>query len=545
MRADAIAGLPGAIVGIPDGLASGVLAGISPLHGLYASLAGPVAGSLGASTRLMVITTTGAASLAAGSATSGLPAEDRAGAVVLLTVLAGAFMIVASLFRLGRFTRFISQSVTLGFLTGVAVNIVLGQLADLTGARASGGSSVSRAVDVVLHPGRWDLPTLTSGTIALVLLAGLARTRWATISSLLALAVPTLVVVVGGLDSVARVADVEELPGGLPMPELPDLRQLSPSIVAGAAAVAAIVLVQGASVAQAAPNDDGPSDTNQDFMAQGAGNVVAGFVAGMPVGGSVALTALNVTAGARSRWAVIWSRLWMAVILVALSGAIGAVAIPTLAALLVFAAITSLRLREIVTILRTGANSQIAMVVTFVATLLLPVAAAVGVGVVISLLLQLNQEAVDLTVVQSVPDDAGRFAEQAPPDRLASESVTVLDVYGSLFYAGARTLQARLPDPTGAVRPVVLLRLRGRTTLGATFFAVASDYAERLEAVGGRLYLTGLAPALAARLRDPARPRLTGGAVLYESSPLVGGSTLEAYNDATTWLLRGGHRDDS
>jgi SulP family sulfate permease len=143
----------------------------------------------------------------------------------------------------------------------------------------------------------------------------------------------------------------------------------------------------------------------------------------------------------------------------------------------------------------------------------------------------------DLAVVQLDVDEDGRFVEHDPPTTLPSEAVTVLDVYGSLFYAGARTLQSRLPDPTGTRHPVVLLRLRGRTTLGATLFTVVAEYAERLDAVGGRLYLTGLDPVLAARLRTSAKDPLTVRANLYESTPVIGASTMDAYEDATAWLI--------
>ena len=106
-----------------------------------------------------------------------------------------------------------------------------------------------------------------------------------------------------------------------------------------------------------------------------------------------------------------------------------------------------------------------------------------GIGLVISLLLQLNQEAIDLAVVQLQVDDEGRFVETPPPARLPSHTVVVLDVYGSLFYAGSRTLQVRLPDPSGAERPAVVLRLRGRTSLGATFDVGGSR--QQPAAVGG------------------------------------------------------------
>ena len=153
-------------------------------------------------------------------------------------------------------------------------------------------------------------------------------------------------------------------------------------------------------------------------------------------------------------------------ILVAFSGLVAKVALPTLGAILIFAAVGSLRFGEVATILRTGLTSRIAVVTTFAATLFLPVAAAVGIGVALSLLLQLNTEAMDLKVVELLPREDGRFEERRAPSTLTSDHVTILDVYGSLLYAGTRTLQARLPDPGGAEAPVVILRLRGRTSLG-------------------------------------------------------------------------------
>ena len=132
LRQDTIAGLPGAIASVPDGMASAVLAGVNPVQGLYASFAGPIAGGLTASTKMMVITTTTAAALAAGSAVEGIAPADRGQAMSLLTLLAGAAMIVAGLARLGRYTRFVSHSVMMGFLTGVAVNIIRGQIPDLS-----------------------------------------------------------------------------------------------------------------------------------------------------------------------------------------------------------------------------------------------------------------------------------------------------------------------------------------------------------------------------------------------------------------------------
>lgn len=217
----------------------------------------------------------------------------------------------------------------IGFLTGVAVNIVFGQLADLTGASVDGDFALAKAVDLFAHPGRIDLPSLLVGAVALVLVWALGRTRLRAFASIIGLVAGTLVT--AAFDSVAAVDDAGPIPTGLPASALPDFGLLSFDLVTGALAVAIIVLVQGAGVAESAPNPDGRlARPNRDCIAEGIGNLASGFFRGQPVGGSVGRTALNIVAGARTRWASIFSGIWMLVILVAFSGVVGDVAIPTL-----------------------------------------------------------------------------------------------------------------------------------------------------------------------------------------------------------------------
>jgi SulP family sulfate permease len=537
LRRDLVAGIPGAVASVPDGMAASVLAGIGPSHGLYASFAGPAAGGLASSTRLMVITTTSAAALAAGSAVAEMPAEDRGGGVVLVTLIAGLVMLTAGLLKMGRFARFVSHSVMSGFLFGIAVNILLGQVPDLTGAEATGKTSLAKAISVITHPSRIDGPSLAVGLLAIVVLVVAMRTPVASYGAVLALVVPTVAALLLGLD-VESVGDTGEIPAGLPIPALPTFGLLSVGIVLGGLSVAAIVLVQGYGVSQSVPNSDGrPSSASQDFTAQGVGNLASAVFAGQPVGGSVGQTAMNVAAGAASRWAGIFSGLWMLAILVALSPVVSKALLPTLAAILMVAAVGSLRPRALLDIIRANKTSAIAALTTLIATLLLPVAAAVGIGVALSLLLQVNQEAMDLRVVQLLPVDGG-LRTLADRPTLRSHEVSIFDVYGSVLYAGSRTLQALLPDPRDVVRPAVVLRLRGRAAVGATVMVVLADYADRLGAVDGRLYLSGLTPNLAARLR--ADPILAGhGIRFFQAEPRLTDSTGEAYAEAQAWVSRG------
>jgi SulP family sulfate permease len=518
-------------------MASSVLAGVGPSHGLYASFAGPIAGGLTSSTRLMVITTTRAAALAAGSTLAEVSAADRSDAMLWLTLIAGGFMIAAALVNLGRYIRFVSYSVMLGFLTGVAVNMVFGQLSDLLGAETDGGVAIQKAWYVVSHPSGIDVPTSLCGIAALVFMVLLARTRIDTFSSLVALLVPTVTVWLTGVAGVALVKDNGSLPHGIPAPGVPDPSTFSLSLIVGAASVAAIVLVQGAGVAEAMPNPDGRrSSTRGDFTAQGVGNLASGLFGGQVVGGSVGQSALNTTAGARSRWAAIFSGVWMLAILLIFSELVGEVAMATLAAVLIYAGWGTIKPREIWSVANAGPIPAVAMTATFLSVLLLPVAVAVGVGVLASLLMQLNQESLDLRLVRLRLDAEDRLVEDVVPTELKPYDVVVIDVYGSLFFAGTRTLQRRLPPPLvpdrphaeGKGGPVVVLRLRGRTTLGATFLKVVGDYAHQLAAAGGELYLSGVDHRLVRRWDEDGLSQTLGNVRVFEAMPVIGESTRVA-----------------
>lgn len=539
LRGSAIAAAPRTAAAVPDGMAAAALVGVNPIHGLYASFAGPIVGGLTASTKLMVITTTSAASLAAYSALQGVPPDIRLSSLFLMTCLAGVMMVLAGFLGLGRFVAFVSHSVMTGFLTGVAVSILLGQIPGLIGATVEASGPIESAARAVFDLQGIDVPSLVIGITALLVLVLLPVTPLSRYAALIALIVPSAIVVsVPYFDSVLQVGDVGEIVRGLPVPALPSFRLFGFELLAGAFAVAVIVLVQGAGVAQTYPNPDrSRSDQNTDFMAQGWSNIAVGVFRGTPVGGSVSQTALNVSAGAVGRWAAIISGAFMLLVLVAFSDLAEQVAMPTLAAILIIASVGAIRPGQIAAVWRSGGRSQIAMTTTFIATLALPVAAAVGIGVALSLLLAVDREAKDVRLVLLSEGDDGAMVEEPVPSSLASEAVTVLNLYGSLFYAGARTLENDLPRPGNADKPVVVLRIRGKSAIGATAFSVLSAYAEDLSTRGGRLYLSGVDKDLIDQFESSGRIDSAGTFHLVEATPTIGESTRAAIEEASAFLL--------
>lgn len=543
LRQDGVAGLINAVVSVPDGLASAALAGVNPIHGLYTSIAAPLVGGALQSTQLMQIATTSASALAAGQAVADYPGAQRGEAMFLLVSLTGVLLAVFGFLRLGRLVRFVSHAVMTGFLIGVAAVLVLDQLAPLVGISPEGPNEAVQFADLLAHLDELSVPTAATGLFTLALATGLTRTRLAALASLLALAVPTMFVAMLGWDRVTRVDDVSPIPRGMPLPALPDFSLVTLDLVLAAAALAVVIAVQGAGVSQSVENPDGsPVDASRDLVAQGAANVAAGLCAGIPAGGSVGQTALNVSVGARSRWSAILGSLWMLAFVMLVPGLVGRVPMAVLAALMILAGLSAIDADEARSIWRTGGAARWSILVTFLATLLLSIPVAVAVGVGLSIMLYVASSASDVSVRRLVRREDGQLLETAPPARLPSNAVMVLDVYGSLFFAGARTLREALPSPVGASRPAVVLRLRGRTRVGATLIDVLDAYADDLRSVGGRLYLSGVRADVAEQLRRAGKLDEGRDVWISPAEEIVGVSTAAAVTQATAWLGQGGAR---
>lgn len=536
LRADLTSGLTGGVSAVPDAMAAAVMAGVNPVHGLYAAIVGPIFGALGTSSTYMSVTTTSAMALATGSAMSLLPESDRTGALALLVVLAGLIQLALGLMRMGFLVRFVANTVMTGFLTGVAVSIVLSQLGDLTGYHSEQTHRLLKTLDLLTHPGAIDPPTLAVGAFTIAAIVLLGRTPLRKLAMLLALILAVGLTHLLGLDSVRLVGQEFAIPSSLPLPILPDLR-LIPELLLSAVAVAFIGALQGAGVSHSNPNPDGryPS-ISQDFVGQGVANLAAGILRGLPVGGSFGQTALLVSSGARSRWANIVSGIVVAGAILLLAPAIEALPMPSLAALLVVAGISAVNTEQIRVIWQTGWLSAAVMAFTFSATLLLPVQQAVIVSVLLTFVLQIFHAANRVRLVELHPRPDGLVDERKPPNRLPDHAVTALYPHGSLFFAGAQVFESQLPDPADSERTVVVLVLRGRQEVGSTFIHVLDRYVRRLQAQGGKLMLVGVSERVRAQLERTGLLELIGADAVYPATPALGESLQEAFTAGKQWL---------
>jgi sulfate permease, SulP family len=506
------------------------------VHGLYATMVGTPAGALTAGTQRMAMVTTAALSLTVGASLARLPDEQKVPGLVVLTVLTGLMMLAAGLLRGGGLTRFISNAVMVGFMTGVAVQILLGQLGAFTGFSSGYDNKVLKAGDLVVHAGRLNPATLVIGLVTVAIVLLLSRTTIRLFAMAVALVAGTAIAVLPAFSSVATIGDIAPITGGFPAPQVPDLA-LVPQLLLPALSLTIIGLVQGAGISRSVRNGDGHhGDVSRDFSAQGIANVVSGFFGGATIGGSVAATAVNVRAGARTRWAAVFAGVLVILLVVLAAQLVAAVPQAVTAGIVLVAAAGSIRPRAIRDIWRADHVSAGVLAVTFALVLVVPLQYAVLAGAAITVLKYMYLSSVDITVVALDIDEHGRCRECEPPSVLENGSVTLLDIYGSLFFAAGPKVKELLPDPADARRAVVVLRLRGRGSLHSASIGLLREYAARLAAGGGRLYLAGVGPEMREQLERTGLLHTLGEDAVLSATETAYGSCRLAGERGRDWL---------
>ncbi len=539
-RPDLMAGVVLGVESVPDALASGVLAGVNPIYGLYAVMMGTPIGAIFSGSVYLSVQTTSAMALVVASVAA-VTSGGSPGTLFALSIMTGVIMLVAGFLKAGRLLRWVPNSEMVGFMTGVAALVILGQLGDFTGYSSEYSNKVAKAVDTLFNLDQVDLPTVTVGISTVILILTLQKTRLRGFGLVVAIIVASILPSLFSWDSVARVSDIAEITGGLPRPALPDFSQFFQLIVP-ALSLAVIGLVQGAGVSQAFVNPDGRyPNPSRDFIGQGAANVAAGLFQGMPIGGSASATSLIVSSGARTRLANIFAGVVIAIVTLLFSGAVGKLALPALAGLLIVIGFGIIKPASIRSVWHTGNIQRIIMVITFALVLMIPLQYAVLVGVALSILLFTVRQSHRLAVVEWKLKEGRLPIEQAAPGTILPGSVTVLVPYGSLFYAAAPAFEEKLPKTNAQTsHAVVIINLHGRTDLGSTLMRTVDRYAEDLKKHDSRLMLAEVDPSLREQL---ARSGIVDSVLrrnIFLQTEEVAGSLYEAYAVAEEWVSQKG-----
>ena len=539
LRHDAVAGLVLGVQSVPDGLATGLLAGVNPLAGLYAYMVGTFTGAFVTSSSFMAIQGTGAMAMIVLDVPEVHGGGDPERAVFTLAILTGVVMLAAGLLKLGALLRFVSNAVMVGFINAVGVNIVLGQLANFTGYDAQGPNRIVRAVDTLLSPGQLDPATLAVGVATIALIVLLERTRIGALGLVIAVVATSAGAFALGSE-VATLNDLGVVASSLPRPEAP-LLALVPSLVIPALSLAFVGLVQGASISANYPEPGrhlpgrlarlrrpgGGEHRRRDLPGDAGRRVCVGV--GPEQGGRRSLPPVardrRPGDGGRGRRLRPGGRLRRH----------ARPRRPADADRLPHhqAGRPAVRVED-------GIVQKVVLVVTFVLTMIVPLQYAVLVGVGVSVILFVVRQSNQVTIRRWQLDGDGHVVETDPPAELPAGEVVVLQPYGSLFFAAAPVFEALLPVVTEASRrSVVVLRLRGRSELGTTLMDVLHRYGQGLAAVGSKLVVVSTNERIEEQLAVTGIADLLGPENVYRGDHRVGATVRRAHADAQAWVEAG------
>jgi SulP family sulfate permease len=359
LPSDLVAGLMLAAIAIPGQLATARLAGMPPETGLYAFAAGSLAFAAFGANRFMSVQADStiapifAGALASMAVAGPMPYGQLA---TLLALMVGVVLVTVGLFRAGWLATLLSIPVTTGFLAGISIHIIIGELPTLLGISDEQGHILLQLAHIVGRLGETNVYALTIGVGVLAATIVTAQISSRVPGALIGLIGAGLAVALFHLDA-RGVSVLGALPAQLPtlaVPAFPDTGELG-HLVPLALVIAMVCIMQTAAVAATFPSDDKkPDDVSRDFAGVGAGSILAGLVGAFPVDSSPPSTAIVRDSGGRSQIASLTAVALMIALVALASGLTVYLPQAALAGVLVYIALRIFRLSEMIRIYRRG-----------------------------------------------------------------------------------------------------------------------------------------------------------------------------------------------
>jgi SulP family sulfate permease len=528
LQADLIAGLTVGVVLLPQAIAFALVAGLPPAMGLYAAVVGAVVGALFGSSRHLHTGPTNSSSLLVFSTLIPLFAAgspEYLAAAGMLAVLAGALRLALGLARLGLMVNFVSEAVTVGFTAGSGALIITGQVSQLLGVPSARGTDVfSILSSLAQHAPEANLPSLLIGLAALAIILALQRLLPRVPAALLALVAAGAAVWLLRLDA-RGVNILGALPRGLPpITALPvaDLALVG-QIAGGASALAAIGLVESASIARAiATHSRQRMDTNQEFVGQGLANMACGIFSGYPVTGSFNRSALAFRSGGRTAMAAVFSGAFVLLAMNLFATPAGYLPRPAIAAVQIVAAWSMIDRRTIMRIWRGARGEAVIMTVTILLTLLMPLQYAVLAGILMSLAYYILQTATPR--VQSVlPADNFRHWQHQPA-KPPCPQLAVVEVLGDLYFGAVGHIEdavhRNFQQHPG--QRFLLLRMPSVNRCDMSGILALESIVRTYRAEGGDVYLTRVQAPVRAFMRAASFETFIGADHFLDEDEAIG-----------------------
>lgn len=528
-RRDIVAGLTVAAISLPQAMAYALIAGVDPKYGVYSAIVVTAIASIFGSSSHLINGPTSAISLLVFSSLAFLDPENRTGlfeALFLLGVLVGAIQILIAVFKLGDLTRYISESVVIGFMASAALLLAIGQLANAIGVRDKGDGHMQvlqRAWLTLFHGDAVNYRALVLSVSAVVLAILLRRLvqRYGLpqIDMLLVLIVTAVIAYAYGWsvpDGTGH-TDVKisgKIPASLPEFHIPEVQVSTLGELShGALAIAFIGLIEALSIAKAIAHHTGQQiDYNRQILAEGLANLAGGFFQSLPGSGSLSRSAINYQSGAATRFSGIVSAATVTIALLLFAPLLRYIPQAALAGLLLVTAVRLVDFRRLSYALKASRYDAGLVIITAVVGVAVNLDTAVLVGVVLSILLFVPRAA-KLKAAELIVTDEGVIRERTPQDNPAdaassvrASSPVIYDLEGELFFGAAPELDRYLEALHARIRDenlkVVILRLKRVRHPDVVCIERLEHFIREQQELGVTVLLAGVRPDSLALLQN-------------------------------------------
>lgn len=500
LQQDLMAGLTGAVVVLPQGVAFATIAGMPPQYGLYTAMVTPIIAALFGSSRHLVSGPTTAISIVVFSsvsqyATPGTP--EFVQLVLTMTFLAGIYQFAFGVARLGVLVNFVSHTVVVAFTAAAAILIGTSQMKHVLGLDLERGHSFADTwLGVFQHLGQVNGYVLFIAAVTLgVALFGRSLSRRMP-HLLLGLVTGSLVAFFIGSDS-HQVALVGRIPSQLPPLSAPlfsmeTIKMLAPQ----AFAVALLGLIEAVSIARSVATRSGQRiDGNQEFIGQGLSNIVGSFFSSYAGSGSFTRSGINYDSGAKTPMSAIFAALILMVIVLLVAPLTAYLPVAAMGGVILLVAYNLVDMHHIKAIFHTSRSESAIFLVTFMSTLFLELEFAIYIGVLLSLVIFLAKTSKPkiTTLAPDITQKQRNFTDIETKPLNECGQLKVVRVDRSIFFGSVSYLQLKLQAITAGtgIRHILLVasRINYIDMAGAEMLL---QEAERLKAAGGGLYVYGL-----------------------------------------------------
>jgi SulP family sulfate permease len=520
-RKDLLAGVTVAAISLPQAMAYALIAGVDPRFGLYSAIVVTAVASIFGSSSHLINGPTNAISLVVFSALAFLDPDarfDAYQATFLLCIMVGIVQILIAVFRLGDLTRYISESVVLGFMAGASCLIALGQLGNLFGLRDQGSGHqhvVLRVWLTLTHGGPLNVYALGIGLGTVILVIVLSRLRKtyrlpqmemlltligaAVIAGLLGWSTP-------GANGKTVIAVIGNVPAGIPTPHIPAIKfwwikELSSS----ALAIAFLGLLEALAIAKSIANQTRQSlDYNRQCLAEGLANLTGGFFQCLPGSGSLTRSAINFQSGAVSRASGVFAAVTVALVVLSLAPLARYVPKAALAGLLLVTAAKLVDWRRLRLAIRASGYDTGLIFITAFSALFISVEFSILIGVALSIVLFVPRAA-RLRCSELVVTGEGVVRERLATDPTC-ESLILYDLEGEMFFGAAPELDRYFNElkqkALNKEIHVIVVRLKRTRNPDMVCLERFEHFIEDLKTKGITVLLCGVRPDLAKAMKN-------------------------------------------